>query len=71
MMENVSGPLVLGERLKKRFLEVNVGSTLLVRPLAIFLLVVACSCTIFRTYSSSFLGIISSIALSMTLSTRF
>lgn len=41
MMENVSGPLVLGERLKKRFLEVNVGSTLLVRPLAIFLLVVA------------------------------
>lgn len=31
VMENFGGVLVLGERLKKRFLEVNVASTLLVR----------------------------------------
>ena len=67
---NANSPMVLGERLKKKFLDTNVASTLLVSlPISLYF---TCRLTVFviRTSSSTSPGITSSTASSMTLSTR-
>lgn len=66
-VDNTPGPLVLGERLKQRFLEANVASTLLVRYLRRDLKFQLKLC---RIYSLSSHGTTLSIASSTTLSTR-
>lgn len=65
---NSSNPMVLGERLKKKFLDTNVASTLLVSPFSYFIIIIVSDAQIFdtRICSSSSHGITSFTASSTT-----